>query len=493
MLEFGDRGRVVHIVQVRLALGGELGQLGIGLVQRLVALGHGVQAIALDGLVALEELRVGKTGHQAVVPVEAVGGHFRGRVQIGGELLHVRVQGHGGVEGAGGRGEPVHAAQGLGCVRADAQDGALGGAVDADVAVLMTRGGGALGAVGVVLGAVVGGGEQVLHVRRRQLLVGAHGPGDVEALGTELGRRAGKTRIGGRQAAAQVPLARGVVQLVEPGVGGKRDAGIEVARQALDGLAGIFLVGGHVHEQVVLADPLGQIGAAHVVVLIAQRVGQIEVIDALAVGLHHVAVVGHAPRDPVVAPDVLPVPDLVRVAEGHAVGLVGAVLLHEHAEARNAFAGAFNVGQRDGGQVLLADAAGNLGLVVGVAGLSLGRLVGDERVGAEHAGVGRDGLGGRHGHVRRVDAGFGPHAVCGVGVGRAGVAQRVVGQIDGQVAGHAGVDARLVLRHDHDHLLRIEREVLAVLVAGDDGGAVVGGATAHEKRCASHGVSLVGA
>ncbi len=183
---------------------------------------------------------------------------------------------------------------------------------------------------------------------------------------------------------------------------------------------------------------------------------------------------------------------LVRVAEGHAVGLVGAVLLHEHAEARNAFAGAFDIGQRDGGQVLLADAAGHLGLVVGVAGLSDGRLVGDERVGAEHAGVGRDGLGGRHGHVRRVDAGLGPHAVGRVGVGRAGVAQRVVGQIDGQVAGHAGVDARLVLRHDHDHLLRIEREVLAVLVAGDDGGAVVGGATAHEKRCASHGVSLVG-
>ena len=103
-------------------------------------------------------------------------------------------------------------------------------------------------------------------------------------------------------------------------------------------------MGGHIHEQVVLADPLGQIGAAHVVVLIAQRVGQVEVVDALAVGLHHVAVVGHAPRDPMVAADVLPVPDLVRVAEGHAVGLVGAVLLHEHAEATNALAGAFDVG-----------------------------------------------------------------------------------------------------------------------------------------------------
>ena len=386
----------------------------------------------------------------------------------------------------------MHAAQRLGCVRANAQDGALGGAVDADVAVLVARLWRALGAVGIVLGAVVGGGEQVLHIRRRQLLVGAHGPGDVETLGAEFGRGPGKARVGGRQAAAQVPLARGVVQLVEPGVGGKRDAGVEVARQPFDGLAGIVLVGGHVHEQIVLADPLGQIGAAHVVVLIAQRVGQIEVIDALAVGLHHVAVVGHAPCDPMVAADVLPVPDLVRVAEGHAVGLVGAVLLHEHAEARNAFAGAFDIGQRDGGQVLLADAAGHLGLVVGVAGLSDGRLVGDERVGAEHAGVGRDGLGGRHGHVRRVDAGFGPHAICRVGVGRAGVAEGIVGQIDGQVAGHAGVGARLVLWHDHDHLFRIEREVLAVLVAGDDGGAVVGGAAAHEKRCASHGVSLVG-
>ncbi len=460
-------------------------------MQRLVALSHGVQPIALNGLVALEVLRVGKTCHQAVVPVEAVGGHFRGRVQVGGELLHVRVQGHGRVERARRRGEPVHAAQSRRCVRANAQDGTLGGAVDADVAVLVARLWRALGAVGVVLGAVVGGGEQILHIRRRQLLIGPHGPGDVKALGAEGGRRAGEAGIGGRQAAAQVPLARGVVQLVEPGVGGKRDTGVEVARQPLDGLAGILLVGGHVHEQVVLADPLGQIGAAHVVVLIAQRVGQVEVVDALAVGLHHVTVVGHAPRDPMVAADVLPVPDLVRVAEGHAVGLVGAVLLHEHAQPLHPFAGAFDVGQRDGGQVLLADAARHLGLVVGVAGLSDGGLVGDERVGAEHAGIGRDGLGGRHGHVRRIDAGFGPHAVGRVGIGRAGVAQGVVGQLDGQVAGHAGIGARLVLRHDHDHLLRIEREVLAVLVAGDDGGAVVGGAAAHEKRCASHGVSLV--
>ena len=79
----------------------------------------------------------------------------------------------------------------------------------------------------------------------------------------------------------------------------------------------------------VICDEFLQVRAAEVVKTFAQRVFQVETVDAGFVGIYDVAVVGHFFGDPVVAAEGLHPPDLIYVGEGHAVHLIGAVFLEE--------------------------------------------------------------------------------------------------------------------------------------------------------------------
>ena len=137
--------------------------------------------------------------------------------------------------------------------------------------------------------------------------------------------------------------------------------------------------------EVVLRHPLAQIGAGHVLDLLALGVQQIEVVDAKLVGHGHIGVVGNALGDPVMAADRLEPPDLIGIGKCDAVHLVGSVLLEKRAQALNALAGGVDIRQDDGNEVLLGEAARHLGRIVGIAGLTMGGNILDERVGTEHA------------------------------------------------------------------------------------------------------------
>ena len=60
-------------------------------------------------------------------------------------------------------------------------------------------------------------------------------------------------------------------------------------------------------------------------------------------------------------------------------------MLEKRAQALNALAGGVDIRQDDGNEVLLGEAARHLGRIVGIAGLTMGGNILDERVGTEHA------------------------------------------------------------------------------------------------------------
>ena len=163
-------------------------------------------------------------------------------------------------------------------------------------------------------------------------------------------------------------------------------------------------------------------------------------------------------------------PNLVGVRERDTVHLIGAVFLKKVAKPLHALTRGGDVRQHDGQEVLLADAAGHGRIVIRVT------FVGGQR------------FGGAHGHVRLVDAGLAPDAFLQVGVRHCGVLQRIVGQVNGQVADDAAVFARLFIGLDDDEPLRVEFAVGGILVAGDDGRTVIAGVLADQNRGACHSI-----
>ena len=240
----------------------------------------------------------------------------------------------------------------------------------------------------------------------------------------------------------------------------------------------------HAHE-------FAQIGGAHVVALLAERIFEIELVDAQAVRIHHVAVIRHAARDPMMTAHRLDPPHLMRIGEANAVAFVRAIFLEQRAQALHALASGVNVRQHDCDEILLANAAGHCGHVIRVAGLADRRRVRHERVCAERARVRRDRLGGRHRHVRLVDTGLAPHAVARERIRGLGILQRIVGQLDRQVTVHACVGARLVFRPHDDELLVVERAGLVVFIARDDRRPVITRAAAHQNCSACHFASSI--
>ena len=235
-----------------------------------------------------------------------------------------------------------------------------------------------------------------------------------------------------------------------------------------------------------LGHPGAQVGRAHVVGLVALGVVQVKAVDAQLVGHGHIGIVGHALGDPVVAADSLEPPDLVHVAKGDTVVLVGAVALEQIAQDTHAVAGRLGVRQHQGHHVLLAQAAGLCRDVAVLALVALGGHIVHERIGAADALVGGERLGCGHPDVELVESGLGPDAVTGDDIRDARVAHGTIRQLDGQMAQNARVDARLLVGVHHAHTLGLKHPVGRVLVAGNQRRPVIARVLTNQNRCARH-------
>ena len=234
--------------------------------------------------------------------------------------------------------------------------------------------------------------------------------------------------------------------------------------------------------EVILCNELPQVSRAEMVFLRAKGIVQIKGINAQLVRHHHITVIGHAACHPVMAADGLQPPDLVYVLECNAIHFISTVGLQQLAQPLHALAGGVDVGQHQIDDVLLADAAGHLGL------LPPGRLVHHQRVSAQHAGVGGDGLGGGHADIGGIDTGCGPDPLALHSVGHGGHPHGVTGQRDLHMGQHRAVDRRMLLGLDHHEFLCREMAGTGIVVAGDHGGAVIGCVFTNQKRCTCHNI-----
>ena len=238
--------------------------------------------------------------------------------------------------------------------------------------------------------------------------------------------------------------------------------------------------------QMPLGHPGAQVGGAHMVGLGALGVIQVKAVDAQLVGHGHIGVVRHALGDPVVTADGLEPPDLVHVAKGDAVVLVSAVALEQVAQDTHAVAGGLGIRQYQGHHVLLAQATGLRRNVVILALVALSGHVVDEWIGTANTLVGGKRLGCGHTHVELVESSLGPDAVTGDNVGDARVAHRVNGQLNGQMAQDARINARLLVGMHHAHALGLKYSVGRILVAGDQRRTVIARVLTNQNRCARH-------
>lgn len=238
--------------------------------------------------------------------------------------------------------------------------------------------------------------------------------------------------------------------------------------------------------QMPLGHPGAQVGRAHVIGLGALGVVQVKAVDTQLVGHGHIGVVGHALGNPVVAADGLEPPNLVNVTKGDAIVLIGAVALEQLTQNAHAVAGRLGIRQHQGHHVLLAQTAGLRRNMAVLALVALGGHVVHERIGAADALVGGERLGSGHTNIELVETGLGPDAVTRDNVGDTRVAHGIIGQLNGQVAQDARVDARLLVGVHHAHALGLKHSVGRVLVAGDKRRPVVARVLTNQNRCARH-------
>ena len=187
-----------------------------------------------------------------------------------------------------------------------------------------------------------------------------------------------------------------------------------------------------------------------------------------------------------VAADGLEPPDLVNITKGDAVVLVGAVALEQVAQDAHTVAGGLGVRQHQGHHILLAQTTGLRRNIAVLALVALGGHVVHERIGAADALVGGERLGCGHANIELVEAGLGPNAMTGDNVGDACITHGIIGQLNGQVAQDARVDARLFIGMHHAHALGLKHPVGRVLVAGDQRRPVVARVLTNQNRCARH-------
>ena len=444
-----------------------LADLFVVLVKELLAaVHHGVQ-IPLVQDQGIAEMRIGQRGNQPAVPVHPVCGNRFGRTaEVLGELGHIRVDREAGREAAAAHREPLHALNGCRQIAADLHNAADIAVGHADRAVFALAG--SVLVVGVVGRSLVVGAQQIPHILHRHLAFRHKGPGDVVALRREVGILPVPLVGPGQEIPGHEPGAGRIVDMVGVGMGAEGQPRVELR-------AGI-------ERQAVGFHELPQILRAKVLPLRPIGIGKVKMIQTKLVGHDDDPVIRHPPGNPVVAADGFQPPDLIGIRKGHAVGFVGAVLLEQRAGTQHPLPGGMNVGQYQGHQVLLANAAGDL---LGVATFLW--LIPHIGVRADDPGIAGDRLGGGHGHVGLVDAAGGPYAV-GLGdVGAVGIAQGVPREFHLQVRDDRFVGGRLLPGGVNQKAFGFKG---AVIVAGNDRGAVMAGFFANQNRGTGHRVLL---
>ena len=276
-----------------------------------------------------------------------------------------------------------------------------------------------------------------------------------------------------------VPGARRVVDVVAVAVRAKGLARVKDR-------GGTVALNAQRQVQMPLGHPGAQVGRAHVVDLGALGIVQVKAVDTQLVGHSHIGVVGHALGDPVMPADGLEPPDLVNVTKGDAIVLVGTVALEQVAQDAHAIAGRLGVRQHQGHHILLAQTTGLRRNIAVLALVALGGHVVHERIGAADALVGGERLGCGHANIELVEAGLGPNAMTGDNVGDACITHGIIGQLNGQVAQDARVDARLFIGMHHAHALGLKHPVGRVLISGNQGRPVVARVLTNQNRCARH-------
>ena len=442
-------------------------------------MGHaaGLLLIAFHSVRGVGERRIAQRRDNAILPVEVLGSHAGSRVlEVLRGRIHVREERDQCVERVGTIGNPLDCAVGLRTVRTDLHDRQLALTVDANRAVHMPGVFVAQMPVRIERRALIMRAEHVFHVLDGDLALRLAGPRDVVAFRRMIRVLAVPHLVIRVEETLHVPCARRVVHVVGIRMGSERVTRVE-RRGRFDG-----------EVEMVVLDELGKIGGAHMALLIFQSVVQIELVNAQLVRHGHIRLIRHALGDPVMPADRFQPPDLMRIGEGDTVHLICAKLLKQRAETLHAFASGFDVRQHEGQEIFLTDAARGFRLVAVLTGLAFGRGEFNKRVGAEHAFVGGQRFGGAHRHVRLVDARFAPDTFLGVGVRHGCVLQRIVRKINFDVAEHTAVMPRLFARANDDETLRIEFAVGGILVAGDDGRAVIARVLTYQNRGAGHGV-----
>ena len=193
------------------------------------------------------------------------------------------------------------------------------------------------------------GAQHVLHVFDGDLAIGLASPWNVVRGRLVVGVLTVPLLVVRVEETLHVPGARGVVDVVGIGVGAERVTRIE---------RGDVL---HGQVQMVAFDEFTEVRGAHMLLLVAERVVEVEFVDAELVRHGHVCFVRHTLGNPVVAADGFKPPDLIHIGEGDTVHLVRAVLFEQSAETCHAFTGGLDVRQYEGEEVLFANAAGTSG------------------------------------------------------------------------------------------------------------------------------------
>lgn len=376
-----------------------------------------------------EEGEVGVTKDSQCVgqPVHVSGVKLTSRVLVWGwRVVNVGVERQDGVERVWAKGEPVNAGDGGRYVVADLEDVQFLVTVDPNRPVQLLFRISPGSTVNIVRRVLVVGAEDELNVLDANFAVG---PADERQV--LVNRRGVKFRI---EVLLAVPCAGVVVARVLDG-GRTKDVAEVVA----------FTIG----VEVVLLNQVLEVSAGHVVFMVVK----VKVVDVKAVWCHYVSVVGNTDSGPVMTGDTFEPPYFIVVGEANSVGLIGTILFQQATEAFDPFAGAVDVWQSDGWHVFFTDTFVN------------------QWVHTEDTAIGRDGFGGSHCDVIAVNTSGCPEPVAVDGFWCRGVLERVVRQVDVELAEHGLVVARLVCGTNHDELLWVQRFV-AVFVTGDDGGTV---------------------
>ena len=291
-------------------------------------------------------------------------------------------------------------------------------------------------------------GQDVFDVLHCDLFFRHQTPGQVIAVGGEIGLRSGPGKGIRVQLLQDPPCAGCVIGMIR----------IIVASESIPGIEGFLRI--HPQVQAVVLHECLQVRRADEVF----RIAEIKEVDPQLVGDHGIGIIRKTTGHPVVSANGFQPPDVFAVAEADAVHFIGPILLQQGSQTQAAFLCGSDIRQDDGHKILLADAAFH------------------QRIGSLDPGIGGDGLRGSHRHVRCIDPSRSPFPFILHGVGNTGIGHGIIRKFDGDFGNHRGIAPGLVLGKDRHEFLRGIASGSGVGVAGNQG-ASVGRSEFSDQQC----------